>query len=140
MTEAFFDGVTYLRCENCDGFVVEGEAKAHQRGCRVHTAPEMPSENPAEMTLNQLIATAASAYPEAYVLNYWNIQASEPKDNPIGGDTLAQFVAHELADTYDEEASDAEKIETAARKMRQAAGELEAVADALAGLKQERAA
>ena len=29
-----FDGVTYLRCENCGGLVVEGEAEAHERGCR----------------------------------------------------------------------------------------------------------
>lgn len=28
-----FDGVTYLRCEDCGGFVVEGEAEAHARGC-----------------------------------------------------------------------------------------------------------
>ena len=136
MTEAFFDGVTYLRCENCDGFVVEGEAEAHQRGCKVPAAPETPSENPAEMTLNQLIATAAGAYPEAYLLQYWDTEASEPKDNPVGGDTLAQFVAHELADTYDEAASDAEKIETAARKIREAARDLRTVANALAGLKQ----
>ena len=135
MTEAFFDGVTYLRCDNCGGFVVEGEAEAHRRGCKVPAAPEMPSEHPSEMTLNQLIAAAAGAYPEAYVLNYWNTEASEPKDNPIGGDTLAAFIARELADTYDEEASDAEKIETAARKMQEASRDLQAVANALAGLK-----
>ena len=137
MTEAFFDGVTYLRCENCDGFVVEGEAEAHQRGCKVPAAPEFPSENPADMTLNRLIAAAASAYPEAYVRNYWNAKASEPKENPAGGDTLAAFVAWELADTYDPAASDAEKIETAARKMREAARDLDAVAAALAGLNRE---
>ena len=140
MTEAFFDGVTYLRCENCGEFVVEGEAEAHQRGCDVRTGPATPEETQAEMTLNQLIATAAGAYPEAYLLQYWDTEASEPKDNPVGGDTLAQFVAHELADTYDEAASDAEKIETAARKIREAARDLDAVANALAGLQQESAA
>ena len=87
------------------------------------------------MILNRLIAAAASAYPEAYVLQYWDTEASEPKDNPTGGDTLADFIARELADTYDEEASDARKIETAARKMREAAFDLQAVADALAALK-----
>ena len=92
------------------------------------------------MTLNRLIAAAASAYPEAYVLNYWNAEASEPKDNPVGGDTLAQFVALELADTYDEAATDTEKIDTAARKMREAAEDLHSVATALAGLQQEDAA
>jgi hypothetical protein len=28
-----FDGVTYLRCEDCGAFVVEGEAEAHEQGC-----------------------------------------------------------------------------------------------------------
>ena len=29
-----FDGVTYLCCTGCGGFVVEGEAEAHERWCR----------------------------------------------------------------------------------------------------------
>ena len=90
------------------------------------------------MTLNRLIAAAASAYPEGYVLNYWDTEASEPKDNPIGGDTLALFVAHELAETYDHDAPDEKKIETAARKIREAAQDLSAVADALASLQQRK--
>ena len=28
-----FDGVTYLRCEDCGEFVVEAEAQAHERNC-----------------------------------------------------------------------------------------------------------
>ncbi len=28
-----FDGVTYLRCEDCGEFIVEGEAMAHERSC-----------------------------------------------------------------------------------------------------------
>jgi hypothetical protein len=28
-----FDDVTYLRCLDCGGFVVEGEAEAHEHGC-----------------------------------------------------------------------------------------------------------
>jgi hypothetical protein len=51
MTEASFDGVTYLRCKNCGGFVVEGEAGAHWRGCAVSTGPPIPKETQAEMTL-----------------------------------------------------------------------------------------
>ena len=92
------------------------------------------------MNLNRLITTAAGTYPEAFILMYWDINTSEPKDNPAGGDTLAAFVARELADTYDEEASDAEKIATATRKMREAARDLDAVAGALAGLNLEGAA
>jgi hypothetical protein len=45
------------------------------------------------MTINDLIAAAAGAYPEAYVLNYWDAEAREPKENPDGGDTLALFIA-----------------------------------------------
>ena len=140
MTEAFFDGVTYLRCENCDGFVVEGEAEAHQRGCDVRTGPATPEETQAEMTLNQLIAAAASAYPEAYIRQYWDAKRQCAVQNRNGGDSLAEFIAWELYETFDPDAGDDEQLDTAIRKMRQAAGELEAVADALAGLKQERAA
>ena len=32
----------------------------------------------------------------------------EPKVNRLGGDTLAQFIAFELAETYDADASDGE--------------------------------
>ncbi len=87
------------------------------------------------MTINKLIAAAASVYPEAYVLNYWDAESREPKENSDGGDTLAFFIARELADTYDGAATDMKKIETAARKMREAANDLQAVADALTGLK-----
>ena len=92
------------------------------------------------MTLNALITRAASVYPDAYVLQYWDLGKQQPRPNPLGGDTLAQFVAQEIAETYDEEASDAEQIEMAASKMREAARDLDAVANALAGLQQEKAA
>ena len=91
------------------------------------------------MVLNQLIATAAGAYPEAFVLRYWDAQAGEPKANPTGGDTLAEFIAREIAETYEPLATDTKKIEKAARKMREAARDLAAVADALAGLKRRPA-
>jgi NAD(P)H-hydrate repair Nnr-like enzyme with NAD(P)H-hydrate dehydratase domain len=86
------------------------------------------------MTLNQLICRAASVYPDAYVLEYWNPEKSQPKANPEGGDTLAEFVACELADTYDEESSDSEQIATAVRVMQSAADDLAAVAHALSDL------
>ena len=53
------------------------------------------------MTLNQLICRAASVYPDAYPLVYWDQEVQEPKADPFGGDTLAQFVVQELADTFD---------------------------------------
>jgi hypothetical protein len=90
------------------------------------------------MTLNELVCRAASVYPEGYPLQYWNADKQEPRPNPLGGDTLAQFIAHELADTYDEEASDSEQLDKAIRKMREAANDLYAVVTALENLKRER--
>ena len=37
-----FDGVTYLRCEECGSFVVEGEAEAHERGCTAAPTRDKP--------------------------------------------------------------------------------------------------
>ena len=33
-----FNGVTYLCCTGCGGFVVEGEAEAHEHCCRARRA------------------------------------------------------------------------------------------------------
>jgi hypothetical protein len=71
---------------------------------------------------------------------YWDADAQEPKKNPEGGDTLAEFIARELADTYDPEASDGEQIATAVKAMQSAADDLQAVAMALSGLSAERKA
>ena len=92
------------------------------------------------MTLNQLVCRAASAYPDAYVLEYWNAETQEPKENPLGGDTLAQFIAIELADTFDEEADDDKQIAEAVRVMQSAADDLNSVARALRALEPERRA
>ena len=92
------------------------------------------------MTLNQLVCRAASVYPDAYVLEYWDAEKQEPRKNPSGGDTLAQFIAIELADTYDADASDNEQIATAVRAMQTAADDLAAVAQALSDLAVERMA
>lgn len=86
------------------------------------------------MTLNALVCRAASVYPEAYVLQYWNTDKQQPKRNRTGGDTLAQFIAQELADTYDEDASDNEQIAAAVKAMQSAADDLQAVACALSNL------
>ena len=92
------------------------------------------------MTLNQLICRAASVYPDAFVLEYWSMDAQEPKPNRLGGDTLAQFIALELFETYDAEASDGEQIATAVKAMQTAADDLQAVAHALSDLAGERQA
>lgn len=92
------------------------------------------------MTLNQLVCRAASVYPDGYVLEYWDMQRQAPKANPVGGDTLAQFIAQEIADTYDAEASDGEQIAAAVKAMQSAADDLQAVAHALSDLACERMA
>ena len=86
------------------------------------------------MTLNQVVCRAASVYPDGYVLAYWDMDREMPKKNPEAGDTLAEFIARELADTYDPEASDSEQIATAVKAMQSASDDLQAVAEALSGL------
>jgi hypothetical protein len=92
------------------------------------------------MTLNQLICRAASVYPEAFVLQYWDMEKQAPKANLFGGDTLAQFVAFELAETFEEEASDGDQIATAVKVMQSAADDLARVAGSLSNLAVEKAA
>jgi len=91
------------------------------------------------MTLNQLIVRAAVAYPEAAVLDCWDMARERPSKRD-SGDTLALFVARELKDTFDPDASEAIQIATAVRAMQRAADELQAVAHALSELAVRRAA
>ena len=92
------------------------------------------------MTLNQLVCRAASVYPDTYVLNYWTLDKEEPRANPNAGDTLAEFVALELYESFDPEAGDDEQLATAVKVMQSAADDLQAVAHALANLGRERMA
>ena len=92
------------------------------------------------MTLNQLVCRAASAYPEAYVLTFWDALKEEPKSNPDAGDTLAEFIARELYDSYDEAAPDDEQLATAVKAMQSAADDLQAIAHALGNISRERMA
>ena len=92
------------------------------------------------MTLNQLVCRAASAYPEAFVMEYWNDQAEKPRANPDGGDTLAEFIALELYESFEPEASDDEQLAIAVKVMQSAADDLQAVAHALANIGRERMA
>lgn len=89
------------------------------------------------MKLNQLICKAASVYPDGFVLEYWDMKKERPKKNPEGGDTLAQFIAQELADTYDPATNDKEQVETAVRVMQAAISDITTVIDALRLMRQE---
>ena len=92
------------------------------------------------MTLNQLVCRAASAYPDAFVLEYFDLLKSKPKPNPDCGDTLAEFIALELHDSFDPEAGDDEQLATAVKVMQSAADDLQPVAHALANIGRERMA
>ncbi len=92
------------------------------------------------MTLNQLVLRAASTYPDAAILLYWDLDNEQPRKNPDGGDTLAEFVAFELAETFDPDADDGTQIATAVKAMQNAADEIGAVAHALSNLVCERMA
>ena len=75
------------------------------------------------MTLDELIAVASTDYPE--VGEYHR----HPEENH--GDTLAKFVAIELADTFDPTATDEDQREEAQQVMQSAIDDLQKVIDAL---------
>ena len=80
--------------------------------------------------LNEIIAVANGAYPDGKVAEYWENGASQAVDTRAG-DTLALFVAREIADAVRGETDKEAAYFRAAAAMRSAARELEGVADAL---------
>lgn len=86
------------------------------------------------MMLNQLICRAASAYPNAAVLQFWDMDAREPKINPKCNDALAHYIARELTDTVDARDGEGEQIASAVKVMQESSDHLAAVAHALSGL------
>ena len=89
------------------------------------------------MKLGTIISRAASAYPEAYVLNYFDLQRDCAVTSKTGGDGLAEFVAWELYETYDPDSDDEQQIRMAIDKMRTAEQDLHAVVTALENLERE---
>ncbi len=73
-------------------------------------------------------------------MEYWDSLKEEPKPNPDGGDTLAEFVALELYESYDCDASDDGQLATAVKAMQSAADDLQSAAHALANIGRERVA
>ena len=88
------------------------------------------------MTLNELMSKAASGYPDAQILLYWDFADEEPRANPNGGDTLAHFIAVELAETFDPDASEPDQAAQAVRSMERAERDLRGVIDALQNAEQ----
>lgn len=74
------------------------------------------------MTLDKIIEIASAAYDPEDPL----VQIAYETGCEVG-DTLASFIAIELAETYDAKASDAEQLEEARRVMCRARREVQAV-------------
>ena len=91
------------------------------------------------MKLNELIEIVSAAYPDGLIaVEYWDFKRQCPRRNPKGGDTLALFIALEIKDTYDADATDEEQLETAGRAIDRARGDLDAVTVALTGELEKR--
>jgi len=75
------------------------------------------------MTFEKIIEIADKVYP-----GFIGLYAAD--NDSDYGDTLALFIARELKDTYDPDASDYAQLEEAAQAMRSAARELSYVLDA----------
>ena len=88
-----------------------------------------PPGEPERERLNTLIAAANSAYPDGFLLTYWNSRLGRPK--PGFGDTLAKFVVLEVNEVARGEPTFEAAREAAAMAIRRAAEELCRVAEAL---------
>ena len=89
------------------------------------------------MTLNELLEIVHRTYPDGLTRECWN----KAKQRALGGsgDTLAEFIVREIADTYEATASDEEKLDEALRVMRRACTEITGVIEALEGFKDAHA-
>jgi uncharacterized protein YqgQ len=88
------------------------------------------------MKLNDLMEIVHKAYPDELTREYW--ESIESRMDPLGsGDTLAEFVVREIADTYDSGATDKEQLYEAARVIRRAENDCARVAEALEMFKPE---
>ena len=87
------------------------------------------------MKLNALLEIVHRAYPEEHTRQCWDAKKQKVR---IGtGDTLAEFVVGEIADTFDPDAPAEKQLDEALSEMRWACTELEAVIRALEAAKTE---
>jgi len=75
------------------------------------------------MNINAMIELVNEGYPDDLVSAQWD---PENEVLPLApqGDSLAYFIASELASTFDKDATDGKQIEEAIRRMKVAIGEL----------------
>ncbi len=81
------------------------------------------------MKLNKLLEIAHRAYPEEHTRLCWD--AKRQKVRTGTGDSLAEFVVREIADTFDADAPEENQLDAALSSMRWACTELTAVIEAL---------
>ena len=81
------------------------------------------------MKLNELLEIVHRAYPEEHTRQCWDVKKQWVRRGT--GDTLAEFVVGEIADTYDADAPAEKQIDEVLSAMRWACTELEAVIRAL---------
>ena len=86
------------------------------------------------MKLNDLIRLADRHYPDGSVARCWDFRRSEPVDAGAG-DTLALFIARELADTFDPERLSLNHLDAAEIALAKAAEDLRLV---IRGFRQAR--
>ena len=77
----------------------------------------------------ELLNAANRGYPDGFLAEYYDIKTGKVKDG--SGDTLAQFLVRELAETFDESQSSDFQINTALGIIDCAIRDLELVAAAL---------
>lgn len=78
------------------------------------------------MQLNAIMEIVHSAYPDAMTRNYWDPVQRRP--TPGMGDTLAEFIVKEIADTYDAGSADSEQLTEAIRVLERARSDIGNVA------------
>lgn len=81
------------------------------------------------MKLNELLEIAHRAYPEEHTRLCWD--AKRQKVRTGTGDSLAEFIVQEIADTFDADAPEENQLDAALSAMRWACTELTAVIEAL---------
>jgi len=81
------------------------------------------------MKLVELLKKANEGYEDGAVAEYFNQETGELVEGK--GDTLAQFVAIELSETFDPDADDDTQIQTAIEAMDMAKRDIEGVLAAL---------
>ena len=81
------------------------------------------------MKLNEMMEIVHKAYPDELTRECWD--KAKQRSHGGAGDTLAEFIVREIADTFEEGATDRAQIADAVLVLNRAQSDLDAVAKAL---------